>query len=173
MVEGLNFIIANARRKIPDFGLTGSMHACTEFAPYNWDIKIGKDGWAKQVPIKLPLRKRVSYSIEKSFKKTKAVLTGEAYRDWRTDIALRGVKAAVRAASAAPDSVRAEQALEKFKKHLNSLPCEGSRESACLHGYAGAPSGSPVEQYAVSLLPPDYRRAARERAERKALSMKM
>jgi hypothetical protein len=50
MIEPLNFIIANARRRIPDFGLTGQMTAVTEFAPYHWTIQIGKDGWAKQVP---------------------------------------------------------------------------------------------------------------------------
>ena len=50
MVEGLNFIIANARCRIPDFGLTGRMFADTEFEPYHWVIRIGDDGWAEEVP---------------------------------------------------------------------------------------------------------------------------
>jgi hypothetical protein len=50
MIEGLNFIIANARRRIPDFGLTGQMTAETEFAPYRWFLKIGPDGWAAHEP---------------------------------------------------------------------------------------------------------------------------
>jgi hypothetical protein len=55
MIEGLNFIIANALRRIPDFGLTGQMRAVTEFAPYHWTIQIGPDGWAIQDPPAEPL----------------------------------------------------------------------------------------------------------------------
>ena len=65
--EGLNFIIANARRKIPDFGLTGSIHASTEFAPYNWHIKIGKDGWAKQVPVRPHFARRMVTRVRNAF----------------------------------------------------------------------------------------------------------
>jgi hypothetical protein len=68
MIEGLNFIIANARRKIPDFGLTGSMHASTEFAPYNWHIKIGKDGWAKQVPVRDDFTRRMANRVRSAFR---------------------------------------------------------------------------------------------------------
>jgi hypothetical protein len=50
MIEGLNFIIANARLRIPDFGLKGEMCAYTEFKPYTWYIRIGEDGWAYQAP---------------------------------------------------------------------------------------------------------------------------
>lgn len=46
MVAGINFIIVNARTRIPDFGLTGMLRADTEFEPYNWFIKIGKNGMA-------------------------------------------------------------------------------------------------------------------------------
>jgi hypothetical protein len=48
MVEAVNFIIANGRQRIPDFGLKGSMFAETDFAPYRWLLKIGPDGWAMQ-----------------------------------------------------------------------------------------------------------------------------
>jgi len=60
MIEGLNFIIANARRKIPDFALRGEMRADTEFAPYSWLIRMGADGWAEQVPIRSDLPKPLS-----------------------------------------------------------------------------------------------------------------
>ena len=68
MIEGLNFIIANARRKIPDFGLKGSMLAHTEFAPYNWHIKIGKDGWATQVPVRDDFARRVINRFRSTFR---------------------------------------------------------------------------------------------------------
>lgn len=68
MVEGLNFIIANARRKIPDFGLTGSMHAETEFPPYNWHIEIGEDGWAKQVPVRPHFARRIVNRVRNAFR---------------------------------------------------------------------------------------------------------
>jgi hypothetical protein len=48
MVEAVNFILANGRARIPDFGLTGSLFAETEFRPYHWLVKIGPDGWAMQ-----------------------------------------------------------------------------------------------------------------------------
>jgi hypothetical protein len=53
MVEAVNFIIANARRKIPDFGLKGSLFADTEFEPYHWLLKINSDGWAEQAPCRM------------------------------------------------------------------------------------------------------------------------
>ena len=46
MVAGVNFIIVNTRTKIPDFGLKGMLAADTEFEPYLWFVKIGKDGMA-------------------------------------------------------------------------------------------------------------------------------
>ena len=46
MVSGVNFIIANARMRIPDFRLTGELAAHTEFEPYGWFVKIGGDGMA-------------------------------------------------------------------------------------------------------------------------------
>src|SRR3954447_5097284 len=46
IVGGINFIITNARTKIPDFGLTGELVADTEFEPYHWFVKIGSDGMA-------------------------------------------------------------------------------------------------------------------------------
>jgi hypothetical protein len=49
MVEGVNFIIANARQRIPDFGLKGQLRAITDFEPYHWYLRIGEDGWAHQV----------------------------------------------------------------------------------------------------------------------------
>jgi hypothetical protein len=49
MVESVNFVIANARRKIPDFGLKGALRAVTEFEPHLWWLKIADDGWARQV----------------------------------------------------------------------------------------------------------------------------
>ena len=51
MVEAVNFIIANARTKIPDFGLKGQLEAFTEFEPHHWYLSVGQDGWAHQVPI--------------------------------------------------------------------------------------------------------------------------
>jgi hypothetical protein len=42
LVEAVNFIIANGRQRIPDFGLKGSMFAETEFAPYHWLLKIDR-----------------------------------------------------------------------------------------------------------------------------------
>jgi hypothetical protein len=62
MVEGLDFIIANARRKIPDFSLTGRMFASTEFEPYHWFIEVGKGGWAEQVPCEYEEVERVRLS---------------------------------------------------------------------------------------------------------------
>jgi hypothetical protein len=53
MVEGVNFIVANARLKIPGFGLQGSLFADTEFEPYRWLLKIGADGWAHQEPCRI------------------------------------------------------------------------------------------------------------------------
>lgn len=50
MVGGLNFIIANARARIPGFGLTGTLAADTEFAPYTWFVRIGPDGNAYGEP---------------------------------------------------------------------------------------------------------------------------
>jgi hypothetical protein len=44
MIAGVNFIIVNARTRIPDFRLQGTMAADTEFKPYIWFVKIGKDG---------------------------------------------------------------------------------------------------------------------------------
>jgi hypothetical protein len=48
MVEAVNFIIANGRERIRDFGLKGSLFAETEFRPHHWLAKIGPDGWAMQ-----------------------------------------------------------------------------------------------------------------------------
>ena len=47
-ISGINFIIANARNRIPDFGLKGSLYANTEFEPYDWLVKINDEGWAYQ-----------------------------------------------------------------------------------------------------------------------------
>jgi hypothetical protein len=52
LVGGVNFIIVNARTRIPNFGLKGQLRADTEFAPYRWWLRIGPDGMALQVPIK-------------------------------------------------------------------------------------------------------------------------
>ena len=60
MVESVNFIIANGRQRIPDFGLKGSMFAETEFAPYHWLLKIGPDGWAMQQPCRIT--RAIAYS---------------------------------------------------------------------------------------------------------------
>jgi hypothetical protein len=60
MVEGANFIIANGRQRIPGFGLKGSMFAETEFAPYQWLLKIGPDGWAVQEPCRMT--RAIAYS---------------------------------------------------------------------------------------------------------------
>jgi hypothetical protein len=46
IVGGINFIIVNARTRIPDFGLTGTLVAHTEFEPYHWSVKIGCNGMA-------------------------------------------------------------------------------------------------------------------------------
>jgi hypothetical protein len=46
IVAGINFIITNARTRIPDFGLKGMLTADTEFEPYRWFVKIGGDGIA-------------------------------------------------------------------------------------------------------------------------------
>ena len=46
IVAGINFIIVNARTRVPDFGLTGMLTADTEFEPYHWFVKIGSDGMA-------------------------------------------------------------------------------------------------------------------------------
>jgi len=48
VIGGVNFIIANAREKIPGFGLKGSLFASTEFEPYTWLVKINEEGWAYQ-----------------------------------------------------------------------------------------------------------------------------
>jgi hypothetical protein len=60
MVEGVNFIIANGRTRIPEFGLKGSLFAETEFAPYHWLLKIGPDGWAMQQPCRMT--RAIAYS---------------------------------------------------------------------------------------------------------------
>ena len=163
MIEGLNFIIANAKRKIPDFGLTGSMRANTELPPYVWDIRIGKDGWAKQVPIRAPLPQRAANAVRTAFKEARALLS--KIIELRTALEMRGVDAAIKAAKAAaaspPDSAEAQKPLEKFKKHLARLPCGEPRDAACINAYDGSPSGSPLEQYAYSLLASDYQRWSR------------
>jgi len=53
LVSGVNFIIANARVRIPDFGLRGSLFASTEFEPHQWLLKINSEGRAEQVPCRL------------------------------------------------------------------------------------------------------------------------
>jgi hypothetical protein len=60
MVEGVNFIIANGRQRIPDLGLKGSLFAETDFAPYRWLVKIGPDGWAVQQPYRMT--RAIAYS---------------------------------------------------------------------------------------------------------------
>lgn len=50
MVEAVNFIVVNAKVLIAGFGLKGELCACTEFEPYYWCLKIGKDGFAYQEP---------------------------------------------------------------------------------------------------------------------------
>lgn len=49
-VGAVNFILANAHRKIPDFGLRGSIYAETEFRPCRWLIRIGRDARAHGAP---------------------------------------------------------------------------------------------------------------------------
>jgi hypothetical protein len=49
MIAGVNFIIVNARTRIPDFGLKGMMAADTEFEPYLWFVKLGNNGMAYPV----------------------------------------------------------------------------------------------------------------------------
>jgi hypothetical protein len=46
MIGGINFIIVNARTRIPDFGLNGVLAADTEFEPHLWFVKISPDGMA-------------------------------------------------------------------------------------------------------------------------------
>jgi hypothetical protein len=60
MVEGVNFIIANGRERIRDFGLKGSLFAETEFRPHHWVVKIGPDGWAIQQPCRMT--RAIAYS---------------------------------------------------------------------------------------------------------------
>ena len=60
MVKSVNFVIANGRERIPDFGLKGSMFAETEYAPYHWLLKIGPDGWAMQQPCRMT--RAIAYS---------------------------------------------------------------------------------------------------------------
>lgn len=48
-VEAVNFIIDNARREIPDFGLTGQLEAQGEDIGDHWFLVIGEDGFAKRV----------------------------------------------------------------------------------------------------------------------------
>ena len=85
MIEGLNFIIANARRRIPDFGLTGQMRAVTEFTPYRWTIQIGKDGWAKQVPPAGPVAEDPSNDRHSPRRTTRPMRRyfGHLRRNWR------------------------------------------------------------------------------------------
>jgi hypothetical protein len=53
MVAGVNFIIANARREIPAFGLKGYLFGKTEFEPYEWLVTINRDGRAEPMPCRL------------------------------------------------------------------------------------------------------------------------
>ena len=53
MVQAVNFIIANGRERIADFGLKGSLFADTEFEPYHWLLKIDTDGCARQYPCRM------------------------------------------------------------------------------------------------------------------------
>jgi hypothetical protein len=48
-VEAVNFIIDNARREIPDFGLTGQLEAQGEQIGDHWFLVIGKDGFASRI----------------------------------------------------------------------------------------------------------------------------
>jgi hypothetical protein len=50
MVGLINWIIEDARKTIEDFGFKGSLHAETDFDPYEFLIEIGSDGFAHQVP---------------------------------------------------------------------------------------------------------------------------
>ena len=50
IIAGLNFIITNARERIPGFGLKGTPFADTEFEPYIWLVRINKAGFAEQDP---------------------------------------------------------------------------------------------------------------------------
>lgn len=43
-------MIRRVRQTIPDFALKGQLHAETEFKPHWWILRIGDDGWARQIP---------------------------------------------------------------------------------------------------------------------------
>jgi hypothetical protein len=67
LVAGINYIIANARRCVPDFGLRGALYAETDYEPYTWLLKINDQGWAEQVPChldELPLEDQKMYQVE-------------------------------------------------------------------------------------------------------------
>ena len=48
-VNAVNFVIDNARREIPDFGLSGQLEAQGEEIGDHWFLVIGEDGYAKRV----------------------------------------------------------------------------------------------------------------------------
>ena len=47
-VEAVNFVIDNARTRIPDFGLSGQFEAQGEEIGDHWFLTIGDDGFAKR-----------------------------------------------------------------------------------------------------------------------------
>jgi hypothetical protein len=49
LVDSTNQLIRRVCETIPDFGLKGQLHAEAEFKPYHWILRIGDDGWARQV----------------------------------------------------------------------------------------------------------------------------
>jgi hypothetical protein len=52
LVDSTNQLIRRVRQTIPDFALKGQLHAETEFEPYWWILRIGDDGWARQIPVR-------------------------------------------------------------------------------------------------------------------------
>jgi hypothetical protein len=54
LVDKVNLVITNVRKEIPDFGLTGTMHAQGERFSDRWILAIGKDGFAHKVDIPTP-----------------------------------------------------------------------------------------------------------------------
>lgn len=63
MVENVNLILGNMRKRWPEFGLTGSMEAHGEEYGDVWLVEIQGDGWAHEVPCRIeliPIRKEAT-----------------------------------------------------------------------------------------------------------------
>lgn len=54
MDQAVNLVIRLMREIVPDFGLTGVLHAQGEDIEDRWDLVIGEDGWAHRVDTPLP-----------------------------------------------------------------------------------------------------------------------